>query len=758
MKKLSFERMYHFIVTKYGHIQRVFLIFFIISAVLYPFVGVNYDLSSYLPESAPSKQALDVMKEEFGYPGTARIMLNDVSIYEARKIREKISNIDGVSVAIGPDSMTDPYMSQSFANSGIEDFNSKFDQSAGFYKDNKALIEVVFDGDNYAKSTRNAIDQIYQIAGDKANYSGSAVVNKEKQEAVEKEIRIAITIGFAIIFLILALTTESWFEPFLFILVMVVAIVLNLGTNIIFGTISFFTFATCAILQLAVSMDYSIFLLHTYKGYKKQGMEIHWAMEEALKDACRSVFASAATTIVGFIVLVFMKFTIGTDVGLVLTKGIMFSLVTVVFLMPSLILHFDGVIAKTAHRPFTPPFDGFAKAMYKVRAPLLIISVLVAIPCYFGQSMNTFYFGDAASGQGPGSKVYDDGEKINNVFGKSNMILAIVPNGSVVKEKELTKNIKDLNFVNYAVSLSDALPTGLPESFLPKNDVQKLRTDDYARIIVSMKNEEESQYSFDCVDKLTSLVDKYYPKNSYVLGMTSSTMDIKKILMADYNRVSILSLIGVILVVMFSFKTAFIPILVVIPIEIAIYLNMTLPYIMGESVIYIGYVIVSCLQLGATVDYSILMTNNYLDMRKQFDKKDAAIKAISKSAISILSSGSILTVVGYILYFLSSVRTISQVGRLVGRGALLSMALVLSVLPALLAFFDKAIMKQIKNSSLRREKKIQKLQKLKEKGLGLRGKGGSANNDESDNAEENRAGENDESNENMTEGVATDEN
>ncbi|MCI1959706.1 MAG: efflux RND transporter permease subunit [Clostridia bacterium] len=718
MKKWSFDKMFHFIVTKYRHIQRVFLVLFIICALFYPFVGVNYDLSSYLPQSAPSKQALDVMKSEFGYPGTARVMLNNVSIYEARRIREKISDVDGVSLAIGPDSVTDAYMSSSFAKSGIEDFNSQFDQPTGFYKDNKALIEVVFDEGNYDKKTREALDEIYKIAGDNACFSGSAVCSKEKQDAVEKELVLAMIIALVIIFAILTLTTESWFEPVLFILVMVVAIVLNLGSNIIFGTISFFSFSTSAILQLAVSMDYSIFLLHIYKDYKKSGMEVHEAMEVALKDACRSVFASGATTIVGFLAIAFMKFTIGRDVGFVLTKGILCSLATVVFLMPSLILRFDKIIEKTSHKPFIPSFDGFAKVMYKLRTPMLLIAILIAVPCYFGQSMNTFYFGDQASGQGPGTKVYEDNNKINDVFGKSNMILAIVPNGSVVKEKDLTKEIKDLDFVNYAVSLSDALPTGMPESFLPQDRLDDLRTKDYARIIISMKNEEESQYSFDCTDKLTEVVQKYYPKNSYVLGTTSSTMDVKKILMSDYNHVSILSLIGVIIVVMVTFRTIFIPILVIIPIEIAIYLNMTLPYIMGNSLLYIDYIIVSCLQLGATIDYSILLTNNYLDMRRQYDKKTAAVKATSKSALSILSSGSILVVVGYILYFLSSVKVISQAGRLVGRGALLSMLLVLSLLPALLAFFDKAIMHQIKNSDKRSElKRIKKGNKNKTEGV-----------------------------------------
>ena len=521
----------------------------------------------------------------------------------------------------------------------------------------------------------------------------------------------AIAMAVVIIWLILTLTTTSWFEPFLFILVMAVAIILNMGSNLMFGRISFFTFSTAAILQLAVSMDYSIFLLHTYTAFKNTGMDTKKAMEKAITEACGSIMASGATTIVGFLVIALMKFKIGKDVGFVLTKGIICSLMTVMFLMPTLILRFDKRIEKTAHRPFVPSFDGLGKVMYRIRMPVLIVALACAVPCYFGQSMNYFYYGDDALGSGPGTRVYEDSREIEKVFGKANVVIAMVPNGSPISERELTKELEDQEFIDYALSMAGTLPQGIPESFLPANVVDQLRTDKYARILISMKTVEESEYSFACSDRLTRIVKSYYPQDSYVIGMTPTTIDIRDILTDDYNRVSIISLLGVAVVVMLTFRSVMVPILVIIPIEVAIYLNMTLPYIFGESMVYIGYIIVSCLQLGATIDYSILMTNNYMEMRETMDSRHSAVAAISKSALSIITSGSILTVVGYLLYFTSSIQAISQVGRLVGRGALLSMVLVLSLLPALLAAFDKQIRRQRERSVQRAARRRERLSK-----------------------------------------------
>lgn len=692
------KKMAHFIVQRGRIIEKIFIAMTILCAVCYPFVGVNYDLSKYLPDFAPTKQALDVMEKEFGYPGMARIMVKDVTLPEARTIRQRISRVDGVDLVVGPNLAANVYSTDAFIKNSLTD---------RFYKDGNAVYQIIFeDGDSDA-STHKAINEIYGIVGrDRGCFAGSAVSSKERQESITREIAMAIGMAVVIIWLILTLTTTSWFEPFLFILVMAVAIVLNMGSNIMFGRISFFTFSTAAILQLAVSMDYSIFLLHTYTAIKQSGVDSRPAMEAAIEKSCSSILASGATTIVGFLVIALMKFTIGRDVGFVLTKGIVCSLVTVLFLMPTLILRFDKKIEKTAHRSFLPPLDGLGKLMYRIRIPVLAAAAFCAVPCYFGQSMNYFYYGDDALGSGPGTRVYEDSRAIEDVFGKSNVIIAMVPNGNVIKERRLTEELEDQEFIDYALSMAGTLPQGIPESFLPETVTKQLRTGSYARILISMENREESSYSFQCSEKLTEIVKKYYPEDSYVIGMTPTTIDIRDILTDDYNRVSIISLAGVALVVMLTFHSVMVPILVIIPIEVAIYLNMTIPYIIGDSMVYIGYIIVSCLQLGATIDYSILMTNNYMEFRETIGSREAAVTAIAKSAISILTSGGILTVVGYLLYFTSSIQAISQVGRLVGRGALLSMLLVLSLLPALLAAFDKPIRRQQQRAVERRARRM----------------------------------------------------
>ena len=692
------EKLSTFIVDKRNLFFLLTIILLIFSAFSRNWVEVESELSAYLPEDSLTRQALDVMEQEFGYPGMARIMVKDVTLPEARTIRQRISRVDGVDLVVGPDLAANVYSTDAFIKNSLTD---------RFYKDGNAVYQIIFeDGDSDA-STHKAINEIYGIVGkDRGCFAGSAVSSKERQESITREIAMAIGMAVVIIWLILTLTTTSWFEPFLFILVMAVAIVLNMGSNIMFGRISFFTFSTAAILQLAVSMDYSIFLLHTYTAIKQSGVDSRPAMEAAIEKSCSSILASGATTIVGFLVIALMKFTIGRDVGFVLTKGIVCSLVTVLFLMPTLILRFDKKIEKTAHRFFLPPLDGLGKLMYRIRIPVLAAAAFCAVPCYFGQSMNYFYYGDDALGSGPGTRVYEDSRAIEDVFGKSNVIIAMVPNGNVIKERRLTDELKDQEFIDYALSMAGTLPQGIPESFLPESVTKQLRTDSYARILISMETREESSYSFQCSEKLTEIVKNYYPEDSYVIGMTPTTIDIRDILTDDYNRVSIISLAGVALVVMLTFHSVMMPVLVIIPIEVAIYLNMTIPYIIGDSMVYIGYIIVSCLQLGATIDYSILMTNNYMEFRETMGSREAAVTAIAKSAISILTSGGILTVVGYLLYFTSSIQAISQVGRLVGRGALLSMILVLSLLPALLAAFDKPIRRQQQRAVERRARRM----------------------------------------------------
>lgn len=703
------DKVTKFIIKKRVWIVSIFSIIVVISMICVPMVGVNYDLSKYLPEDAPSKQGLNLMEDEFGYPGTARIMIGPVSLYEAKVYKDKIKNVEGVDMVLWLDSLTDVYQSNLFINyNDIDDY----------YKNNYSVMDVTFiDGDS-DKSTHKAIGEIQKILGDKGYLSGSAIQNKSLSDTLTREISIAMIMGVFMIAVILCLTTTSWFEPIMFLTIMGIAIIINMGTNIFMGTISFLTFSVAAILQLAIAMDYSIFLLHAFTRYKQNGLDSENAVANALKEAISSILSSGATTIVGFIVLALMRFTIGKDMGIVLAKGIVISLLTVLVLMPALILKWGDKIEKTAHRSFMPSFMPLGKVIYKMRYIVLIFSILIVIPCYVGQGMNRFLFGNDALGSSEGTKVYDDEQEINKHFGRSNLILAIIPNTNNVTEKKLSQEIEDLPYTKSITSLANTLPEGIPESFLPKSTTELLHTENYARLMIYIRTANESDFAFQCSNEIESIVKKYYPQNSYIVGVTPSTQDIKNTITDDYNRVNIISLIGVAFVVMLTFRSIIVPIVVMIPIEVAIFINMVVPYLGGETMIFMGYIIVSCLQLGATIDYSILLTTNYLNARNEMEKKQAAITAIGSSALSILTSGTILTTVGYGLYFTSSVAAIAGIGRLIGRGALFSMILVLSLLPALLTMSDRMILNQKKRLQKmiehRRQKRVQTTQ-IKEK-------------------------------------------
>lgn len=671
-----------FIIHKKGWIESVFVAGSVFSLIAMLFVNVNYDLTEYLPETAQSCIGLELMEKEFGYPGTARVMLKDVSLYEAKQYKDKLEAIDGVDQILWCDSTVNIYSGQDFINEkDIEDY----------YKDGCAVMDVTFDEGDTAQRTSQAIDEMKAVTGDKGYYVGMAVQNKSLTENVESEMNLILTVAVIMIFVVLCLTTNAWSEPFLFLLVMGVAILLNRGTNIFIGTVSFLTNNVAMVLQLATSMDYSIFLLDAFSREKEKGLQDEEAMVGAIDAAINSIFASSLTTVVGFLALVFMNFTIGFDMGLVLAKGIIFSLVTVLFFMPAMILKFEKWNARTHHRPFLPSFRKFSQWVYRVRYPALIIMALLAPPAYVAQGMNDFLFGNSAVGASEGTQVYADDETIMEKFGRSNMMLALYPNSSSVTEKEMSEEIDQLPYVKSVTSLSDTLPPGIPEEFLPYSVTSQLHTQGYCRMLIYIRTKTESDQAFRCADEIQGIIGKYYPGTSYLVGETPSTQDIKTTITADNTRVNMLSLAGVFLVVMFSFRSFIIPVIVMIPIEVAIFLNMAIPYLMGETMVFMGYIIVSSIQLGATVDYSILLTNNYVSSRKDLSKKEACVQALMLSCPSVFTSGTIIILAGYIIHFISTTAAIGDLGHLIGRGALLSVILVLTALPALLVLFDRII-------------------------------------------------------------------
>lgn len=672
------------IVKKGRWIETLFAAAVVISAICACFVHVNYDLSEYLPEWAPAKKGLNVMEEEFGYPGTARVMVGPVTLYEAKAYKDRISEIDGVDMVTWADTTTDVYQADIFIN---------YDDIQDYYKDDYAVMDIIFEEGDSSSLTKSAISQMQKLTGDKGYFMGSAVQNKSLNETLTREISIAMAMGVVMIAAVLCLTTTSWFEPVLFLLIMGIAIIINMGTNLVSGTISFITFSVASILQLAVAMDYSVFLLDSFTKEREKGADPVTAITNALHKSLPSILASGATTIIGFLVLMLMRFSIGRDLGFVLAKGIVISLITVIFLMPSLLLRWGDRIKRTEHRSFMPSFHGLGRLVYRVRYGVLAAVLLLVVPAFAAQNMNAFTFGNGALGSSPGTRVYEDEQEINSRFGKSNLILAVVPNTNMVTEKELTDALKDLNYVKSATSLAGTLPEGVPEKILPKSLTSLMHTDGYSRIMIYVKSSDESDFAFQCSDEIRDMVNQYYPEGAYITGVIPSTQDIKSIITEDYNFVNILSILGVGLVVMISFKSIVIPVVVLIPIEVAVFFNMALPYFTGENILYLGYIIVSCLQLGATVDYSILMTNNYMEAKKKYPEKARAIKhTVSRSALSVLTSGTILTIVGYGLYIISSVAAIAGLGHLIGRGALISVLMVLFLLPVLLTMADPLLM------------------------------------------------------------------
>lgn len=673
-----------FIIRKSRAIEKVFIVMVLISAVMAPFVEVNYDLTEYLPDSVESRQGLNIMEDTFGYPGTARVMIKDVTLYEAKAYKDRLEKVDGVDRILWLDTGTNV-----FSGEGFIDYTS-IDQ---YYKDDCAVMDVIFEEGDTSKKTSAAIDDMKEITGEKGCYVGMAVQDKSVAKNVRSEMQMILVIGVFMIFLVLCLTTNSWVEPFLYLTVMGVAVVINKGTNLFLGEISFLTNSVSAVLQLAVSMDYSIFLIHAFTRYKKAGMGQTEALRAAIDEALNSIFASSLTTIVGFIVLVFMRFSIGYDMGIVLAKGIVCSLLTVVLFMPAMIIRLAGWMERTAHRPFLPEFDRLSRGIYRVRYLVLAVVAVLVLPAYTAQGMNSYMYGNDAVGAGEGTEVYADEQEIDRIFGRSNMMMALVPSGDNVREREFSQELSDLPYTKTVMSLSQTLPEGVPESFLPESVTGLLHDESgWSRILIYVRSKGESETAFRYADEISAIMKEYYPGESYLVGATPSTQDIKATITEDYSRVNTLSLIGVFVVVMFSFKSILIPIIAMIPIEVAIFINMAVPYIAGETMIFMGYIIVSSIQLGATVDYAILTTNNYIACRKTMEKEAAAVETLKRSIPSILTSGSILTIVGYILYHISSIAAIGDMGHLIGRGAILSMLLVCTFMPALLVLGDRVLM------------------------------------------------------------------
>ena len=674
-----------FIVEHNKGIRNVVIVLVVFFAICFPFVEVNYDLTKYLPDTVDSKIAINKMRETFGYPGTGRLMLKDVTLYEAKQYKNQIEKIDGVDQVIWCDLTTNIYGSSEFIN---------YDDIDDYYKDGNAVMDITFNEGDTSKRTHKAITKIDKLIGDRGYLVGMSPTNKFIEENVKKEMAMIMVIVVILIFFILLFTTTSYFEPVLFLTVIGCAIAINKGSNIFLGEISYITNNISDILQLATSMDYSVFLLHSYERQRELGLDKTAALKKGLTNTIATILASSLTTFFGFIVLVFMRFTIGWDMGIVMAKGIVCSLLMVIFLMPSLILSWSDRIDRTRHKPFLPKFHRFSIAVNKISPFVLVIGLALAAPLYVAQGANAFEYGPDATGAGPGTSMYENSHAIDEEFGRSNLLVAIFPDEGMQKEKQLVDALEDKEYVKKVMGLSAYLPEGMPESILPDSIVSKFHTDGYARLLIYIKTKPESPTAYKCSDEVSNIIKSYYPNEAYITGNTPTTKDMEMILIPDYTLVNNLAMISIFITVMFTFKSPIMPIIAMIPIMMAIYLNMSFPYLEGNTLIFIAYAVVSCIQLGSTIDYAISSTENYLQIRTtqpELTKKQAAQQMTEMSFPSILTSGLILIVCGYAISIMSSIPAIGQVGHLVGRGAIFSVTFVTTMMPVLLKIGDRFI-------------------------------------------------------------------
>jgi len=635
--KFSSHTLINFIINRSRLIEKVFAFLFIITAICFPFVQINYDLSKYLPDDMPSRQGIDLMEDEFGYPGTARIMISGVSIYEAKLYKDKIENIAGVDRVQWADSIEDIYQSNLFI---------PYEDIEDYYRDRNAIMDVTFVGNDSDPQTRDALTQIEELLGSKGHFGGPAVQDKFLNEVIMKEMMFIMVLAVLVILGILMLATNSWFEPLIFLGVILISIVINMGSNLLFGSISSMTLSVAAVLQLAIAMDYTIILLDNFAKQRKNDLPLEEALSIAIRKSMVPISSAGSAAVVGFLALVLMRYTIGMDMGLVLAKGIAISLVTVVFLTPAFIIRWYKIVERTAHKPLFPSFLPLSKNVYRHRFLFLAITLILSVPSYIAKDMTDFTFGNDAMGLSRGTVVYNDEQIMNKEFGRNNLVLVMVPNTSMVTERLLTDELEDLNCVKYATSLAIILPEGVPENFIPYSETKLLHTKNYARILISIKTATESDLAFKSVDEIKQIVKDHYPDGAYVVGVTPSTQDIKAVIVDDWGKIDKLSLLGVALAIMIAFRSLALPVVLMIPIEMATFVNMAVPYLAGDEIMFMGYVIVSCLQLGATIDYSIVMTHHYLEHRKEFDKVKASITATAESALPILTSGTILMAAG----------------------------------------------------------------------------------------------------------------
>lgn len=663
---------------------------------------INYDILSYLPSDIETMKGQDIMLDEFGKGGFSLVMLDGMDDKDVEKVKEKIEKVDHVCDVLWYDTLADVSLPKEVLPDDIYDF---------FNTDNSTMMAVFFDEATSADGSLEAVKEIRSIAGEQCFVSGMSSVVEDIKDLTMQEAPMYVVIAVILTSIILALTMDSFLIPLFFMLSVGMAIVYNMGTNFIQGEISFITEALAAVLQLAVTIDYSIFLWHSYKEEKeKHPGDNKEAMAVAIGKTITSVVSSSITTVAGFLALCFMSYELGMDMGIVMAKGVVIGVICCITVLPSMILVFDKALEKTMHKDLVPSLEKPSKFIIKHHAAFIVLFIVVLIPAVYGQINTNVYYNLTDTLPKDLNSVIAN-SKLDEEYHMATTHMLLVDADMQPKEvNSMLDEMGKVDGVSFSMSLDTLIGPSIPREIVPESVTKILKSDKWQLMLIGSEYKVASDEENAQIDELSKIL-KSYDKDGMLIGEAAATKDLIDITDHDFKVVNIVSIAAIFIIILIALRSVSLPIILVAVIEFAITVNMGVPCFTNTTIPFIASVVIGTIQLGATVDYAILMTTRYKTERNAGkDKHEAVTIALTTSMKSIMVSalGFFASTFGVGVY--SSVDMISQLCTLMSRGAIISMITVICILPSMLMLFDKVII----NTTMGMKKKENKLYKLPE--------------------------------------------
>lgn len=645
---------------------------------------VNYDILSYLPGDLETMEGQEILKEEFGKGGFSFIVVEGMSDKDTAKVRQSLEEVDGVAEVLWYDSLADLSVPKEVLPQRLYDF---------FNAGDSTLMIAFFEDGTSADSTMDAIEEMRRVTSGQCFISGMSAITTDMKNLADSETPLYAVVAVLLTSLVLAFTMDSFLIPVFFMLSIGIAIVWNLGTNFFFGEISFLTQALCLVLQLGVTMDYSIFLWHSYKEMQTQYPDRNEAMAHAIASTITSVVSSSFTTVAGFLAMCFMSFTLGLDLGIVMAKGVVFGVIACVTVLPAMIMLFEKAILKTSHRVFLPEFRRIPAFITRHFALFLTAGIVLLFPAVYGNShYDVYYKLDSTLPASLDSVIAND--KLSEAYNMNSTHMLLVDSSLDAKDcANMLREMKAVDGVSFTLSTNSFIGEAIPEEVIPDSVTEILQGGGYQLMMIGSEYMVATDEVNEQVTALNDIVKRYDP-DGLLIGEAPATKDLIDITAHDFKVVSILSMAVIFVIILLTFRSATLPVILVSVIELAIMINLGLSYYLGESLPFVASVVIGTIQLGATVDYAILMTTRYKTERASGkDKFQAVGIALQTSMSSVIVSalGFFAATIG--VAFVSQIGMISSLCMLLARGAIISMVVVLTVLPSMFLLLDPVICK-----------------------------------------------------------------